>query len=103
MMNNVLVVGKLRKIEDTGNGAIITVECTRAFKNAEGIYESDFIDFVVWEGIKNNLIEYCKQGDTIGVRGRIITKIENDVKITELLADKISFLSANPKLKKEED
>ena len=93
MLNQVIVIGKLQKIVDNGDSAIISIANTRAFKNANGEYETDIIDFKVWEGIKNNIIDYCKQGDTIGVKARVITEEKDGKRIMVLLADKITFLT----------
>jgi single-strand DNA-binding protein len=99
MLNQVIIVGRLRKVIDLGenNGAIITIENSRPFKNADGIYESDFIDVRIFDGIKNSLIEYAKENDLIGVRGRVQVKEVDGNKIIEIEVDKITFLSNNVK------
>lgn len=105
MLNQVIITGRLRKVIDLGegNGAIITIENTRPFKNADGIYESDFIDVRIYDGIKNSLIDYCKENDLIGIRGRIQTRNEENEKITELIGEKITFLSSKSEGKKENE
>ena len=100
MMNQIIVVGRLQKIVDLGDKTLITVANQRPFKNTDGEYKTDYIDFIIWSGIKQNVIEYCKQGDIIGVRGRVQTENEEAEKETILVADKITFLSSNPNLKK---
>ena len=40
MLNQVIVIGKLQKIVDNGDSAIISIANTRAFKNANGEYET---------------------------------------------------------------
>lgn len=97
MMNNVIAIGKLQKIVDFGEYAIITIANQETFKNKDGEYKINYIDFIIYGGIKDNLIEYCKQGDTIACRGFIRTENEETEKETKLIADKISFLSTNKK------
>ena len=97
MMNNVIVIGRLQKIVDLGEYAIITIANQEAFKNKDGEYKINYIDFIIYSGIKDNLIEYCKQGDTIACRGFIRTESEKTEKETKLIADKISFLSSKVK------
>lgn len=97
MMNNVIVIGKLQKIVDLGDYAIITIANQEAFKNKDGEYKINYIDFIINGGIKDNLIEYCKQGDTIACKGFIRTENEEIKKETKLIADKISFLSSKGK------
>lgn len=105
MMNNVMLVGRLtqepelKKIGEEKNVVKITLAVNRTFKNAEGVYETDFIDCVLWDGIATNLKEYCHKGDVVGVRGRLqVSNIEKEdgskYKITEVVAEKLTFLSS---------
>lgn len=103
MLNQIILVGRLVTIKDVNGETIITLASNRPFKNEEGVYETDFIDFKLFGPVANSTKEYCKKGDVIGVRGRIQTKVIEDTKVTELVADKITFLSSNPNLKKEEE
>ena len=108
-MNNVVLVGRLvedPKVIDTETGkqmTSITIAVTRNYKNLEGIYETDFIRCVLWNGIASNTSEYCHMGDVIGIKGRLQTgSYENEDKqkvyFTEVVAEKVSFLSsAKPK------
>ena len=95
MLNQVIVLGRLRKVVDLGDKAVVTIANTRPYKNTEGEYKEDLIDFIIFGHIKESLVEYCRQGDIIAIHGRIQTRNEEVEKITELVADKISFLSAS--------
>lgn len=95
MLNQIILVGRLvsdPQINETENGKVstITLAVSRSFKNEEGIYETDFIPIILWEGIATNVNEYCKKGDLLGVKGRLQTK---DNKI-EVVAEKVTFLSS---------
>lgn len=105
MLNQFIVIGRLRKIIDLGEnkGALITIENSRPFKNADGIYETDLIGFRIFDGVKNSMIEYCKENDIIGIKGRIQTRNEEIGKITELIGEKITFLSSKSEGKKENE
>ena len=104
MQNVVFLIGRLvsdpeiKKSENNKTFTTITIAVQRSFKNTEGIYETDFIRCILWNGIATNVSEYCKKGDLIGVKGRIqIRNYEdnNETKyITEIIADKVSFLSS---------
>ena len=76
----------------------MTLAVPRSYKNAEGVYETDFIDCVLWNGVANNVVEYCKKGDLVGIKGRIETRTEEvneeKKKITEIIAEKVTFLSS---------
>ena len=104
MLNQVVIVGRLVKDptleerENGGNYSFITLAVPRSYKNAEGEYETDFIDCVLWNGVASNTVEYCRKGDIVGVKGRIQTRIkeenEEKKKVTEIIAEKVTFLSS---------
>jgi len=97
MLNQTVLVGRLIKkseLKETESGrknCNITLAVKRSYKNANGEYDTDFISCVLWEGIAENTVEYCKNGDLIGVKGRIQS---NEDKL-ELIAEKVTFLSNN--------
>ena len=68
----------------------------------KGEYETDFITCELWNGVAINTAEYCKQGDILGVKGRIKTdSYENEsgekVYKTSIVAEKVTFLSSKYK------
>ncbi len=100
MLNQIVLVGRLvqdPEIKELENGvktSYITLAVSRSYKNADGIYETDFIPCLLYKGIAENTAEYCKKGDVIGVKGRIQTKQEEDKSIIELVAERVTFLSS---------
>lgn len=105
MLNHAIIVGRIvrdpeLKETDSGNKlSNITLAVPRSFKNSNGEYDTDFINCVLWKGIAENTVEYCKKGDLVGVKGRIQTREyenEEQVKkqITEIVAEKVTFLSS---------
>ena len=105
MLNQVVMVGRLtsdpeiNEVENDRKVATITLAVPRIYKNAEGVYETDFIKCTLWNGIAENTAEYCKKGDVVGVKGRIQTTNVDDKIVMEVVAEKVSFLSS----RKEED
>lgn len=108
MINNVVVVGRLTRAVDlryTSNGtayASFTLATGRPFKNQNGERETDFINCVMWRKPAENLANYTKKSSLIGVEGRIQTRnYENEkgqrVYVTEVLAEKFSFLESAKK------
>ena len=105
MLNTVMLVGRLtqdpeiRVTESNKEVVRICVAVNRSFKNPDGIYETDFIDCTLWEGLAKNLSEYCHKGDTIGIRGRIQTNYyetdEQKIKRLEIIAERVTFLSSS--------
>lgn len=108
MINNVVVVGRLTRAVDlryTSNGtayASFTLATDRDFKNQNGERETDFINCVMWRKPAENLANYTKKGSLIGVEGRIQTRNYDNqqgqrVYVTEVLAEKFSFLESTKK------
>ena len=104
MLNQIVIVGRLVKdpeLKESEGGSPytnITLAVPRSYKNTNGEYDTDFINCRLWDGIAKNAEEFCKKGDLLGVKGRIETRnYEKDEKInyvTELIAEKITFLSS---------
>ncbi len=103
MLNQVVFVGRLTKdpeIFETETGkkrTRIVVAVNRSFKNMDGIYETDFISCILWNGVAESTCEYCKKGDVVGVKGRLQTNtVEKDGETkyyVEVIAEKVTFLS----------
>lgn len=78
--------------------ATISLAIPRSFKNMEGGYDTDFIDCVAFDSIAENTSEYCGKGDIVGVKGRVQSRTaEKDNKteyLTEIIAEKVTFLSS---------
>ena len=104
MQNIVFLIGRLvsdpelKKSEKEKDYSTVTLAVQRSFKNSNGIYETDFIRCNLWNGIATSVHEYCKKGDLVGVKGRIQIRTyqenEETKYITEIIADKVSFLSS---------
>lgn len=109
-MNQIILVGRLVKTpevvttESGKNMSYITLAIPRSYKNENGEYDTDFLDCVLWNSVAENTSEYCKQGDVIGVKGRVQSRMVededgNNYKKMEIIAEKVTFLSS----KKEEE
>ncbi len=107
-MNTLMLVGRLAtdiEVKTLESGKEVTnvlLAVTRSYRNADGTYDTDFIDCTLWDGLANNINEYCKKGDLIGIRGRLQTsfyeKDEVKHKSVDVIVEKITFLSsAKPK------
>jgi len=103
MMNRVVLVGRLTKdpeLRYTGNGtavASMTLAVKRNFKDANGEYETDFINVVVWRKPAENAANFLKKGSLAGIDGRVQTRNYEGqdgkrVYVTEVLAESVQFL-----------
>lgn len=99
-----MLVGRLtrditvNKSEKGVRVATISLAIPRSFKNMEGGYDTDFVDCVAFDNIADNTSEYCGKGDIVGVKGRVQSRaVEKDGKtlyLTEIIAEKVTFLSS---------
>lgn len=110
MLNNVVLVGRLtadpelKEVGKDGKVVNFSLAVQRTYKNADGEYETDFIQCNVWNNIAENMKEYCKKGDLIGVKGALQSssyedKDGNKKYKTDVRVEKVTFLSS----KKEEN
>lgn len=111
-MNSVILVGRLTdnpkvtELDDNKKVTSIVIAVNRNFKNSEGIYESDFIRCILWNNIASNTCEYCHTGDVVGIKGRLqtgkyIDKNNETRYLTDVIAERITFLSNTKKLEDE--
>ena len=105
MLNQIVLVGRLVKMPEvftTESGkrmTYLTLAIPRTFKNSAGEYDTDFIDCVLWNTVAETTSEYCKQGDLIGIKGRVQSRMVededgNNYKKIEIIAEKVTFLSS---------
>lgn len=106
MNNAVYLIGRIAQepeIKESENGkkfSQIRIATPRNYKNEEGVYETDFFNVSLFNGIAINTCEYCKQGDLIGVKGRLENNEYEDKKTGEkkfsmnVIAEKVTFLSS---------
>lgn len=107
MNNSVTLIGRIVKdieLKKTANGNDVcyaTLAIPRNYKNSEGVYETDFITCTIYKPIASSVSQYCKKGDLIGIRGMIQSRIyEKDgqkIYKTEIIAEKVTFLSQSTK------
>ena len=106
MVNQIVLVGRIArapetKTTETGKKvATLTLAVPRNYKNANGEYDTDFLDCTLWSSIAESTSEYCQSGDMIGVKGRLQNRIiempdGNKKRKTEVIAEKITFLSSS--------
>lgn len=103
MMNQMVLIGRiantpqLKELDDGRKVTNLTLAVPRSFKNANGEYDTDFVDISLWKSIAENTVEYCKKGDLIGVKGRIQTNQIDGKNTMSVVAEKITFLSTRKK------
>ena len=104
MLNQVVLVGRLTvdpevvKTEKGKKRTTVNIAVPRGYKNSEGLYDTDFIRCILWNGIASSTCEYCKKGDVVGIKGRLQTSsYEKDGEtkyVLDVIAEKVTFLSS---------
>ena len=101
-LNRVVLVGRLTRDPDlryTQSGTAVAnfiLAVDRPFSKEK---ETDFINCVVWRKPAENLANYMKKGNLIGIEGRIQTrsyegKDGKTVYVTEVVAENVQFLES---------
>lgn len=116
MLNNLILVGrladnpKMHLFDDGVKVVNFVLAVERPFQNQEtGVYDADFIPVAVWRGFCDAVVQYCKKGSTIGIKGRIAMKQTeiNGLKVNqvEVIAERVSFinLKSEPRVKEDEN
>ena len=103
MINNVTLIGwltrdaELRYTPSNIATAQFNIACNRNFKNANGEYDADFINCVMWREQAERFCNWTKKGMLVGITGRIQTRSYegNDGKrvyVTEVVAENFQVL-----------
>ena len=108
MLNQSVLIGRLVKdpeLYETDKGNKVTrivLAVNRTYKNPEGTYDVDYIPCVLWKGIAERTVQYCKKGDLVSVKGTLqSSSYDRDdgsrVYRIEIVVDKVTFLSTKVK------
>nr|DAM28678.1 MAG TPA: Single strand binding protein [Caudoviricetes sp.] len=100
--NGVHIMGRITRdleLRHTQSGTAVCQFCvavTRSFKDANGEYQSDFIDCVAWRNSAEFITKYFSKGALIALDGELQTrnytdKDGNKRKATELLVSGAAF------------
>lgn len=100
--NGAHIMGRITReleLRHTQNGVAVCQFCvavTRSFKDANGEYQSDFIDCVAWRNSAEFITKYFSKGAMIALDGELQTrnytdKDGNKRKATELLVSSAAF------------
>lgn len=102
-LNKVILIGNLTadpELKQTQTGISVCsfrIGISRRYKNAEGKYDSDFIDIVTWRQTAEFVTKYFKKGKSICVVGSLQQRSWTDQQqqkryAVEVVADEVSFV-----------
>ena len=84
-----------------------TIAITNDFKNKEGNYDSEFINYIAYKNTAEYLSKYSSKGTLINIVGRIHTRSyekDNEKKyITEIIVENASVLEKKKESETQED
>ena len=104
-LNKVILIGHMcadPELKQTPSGVCVTsfaIGVQRRFKNADGNYDSDFINIVAWRQTAEFICKYFRKGKPIVICGSIQTRNYTDQQgnkryVTEVVADEAGFASS---------
>ena len=104
MLNQVILIGRLVKKPElrVSEGGVNYIKATLAvqseFKNKDGDYDTEFLEFTAFGQLAENTSKYCDKGSLLNVVGSLnnnVYKDKNGVNHYQLsiIANKVSFLS----------
>lgn len=104
-MNKILITGRntkeieLRQLTSGASAIEFSVAVKRAFKNANGEYESDFFNCVAFSKTAETISRFVKKGDMIGIEGRLQTRSYTNkegrkINVTEIIVENFEFLQS---------
>jgi single-strand DNA-binding protein len=88
------------KQTSSGTSAVeFRIAVKRTYKNAEGKYDSDFFSCVAFNKTAELIGKYVKQGDMIGITGKLQTRNYTNregkkVYKTEIVVEEVEFLQS---------
>lgn len=105
MINRIVLVGRLTKdpeLRYTPSGVPMTrftLAVNRTFTDQQGNREADFIGCIAWRKQAENLANFMKKGNMIGIEGRLQTgsyegQDGKRVYTTDVIADSVQFLES---------
>lgn len=109
-MNKIILLGRLTDAPDvryTTSGKVVcqfTLAVQRPFKNADGKYDADFIQVVMWGPLAERLGNTVTKGQRILVEGRLqIRSYKNKFNetrwVTEVISNNFDYADAKPQPK----
>ncbi|MGX7069106.1 single-stranded DNA-binding protein [Gemella bergeri] len=112
MLNQVILIGRLvkkpelRESESGKNYLKATLAVQSDYKNKDGEYETEFLEFTTFGKNAENTVKYCDKGSLLNIVGSLsnnVYKDKNGVNHYQLsiIANKVSFLSRGNKKKEQ--
>ena len=99
LMGNMVADPELKQTPSGVSVCSFSIGVTRRFKDANGNYQSDFINIVAWRSTAEFITKYFRKGRPICIVGSIQSRSYTDQQgnkryVTEVVADEASFVDS---------
>ena len=88
MLNQIILIGRVKELKERENKKEIFIEVERPFKE-NSMKEVDIFKCLAWTSIFNKILNLCSLGDLLAIKGRLIN--DNDEYI--VISENISLLN----------
>ena len=78
MINQLFMIGTIKYMpcnDKESNDNYFVLEVRRGYKNATGTYDKDCFKCHLWIAISQKINRYCKVGDLVAVKGRLVDSL----------------------------
>lgn len=92
MINQLFLLGQIKEMPilvANSKSIKFKIEVRRNYKNIEGVFEKDIFDCYLWIAISKKISLYCKVGDIVAVKGRLVDDNGN----CHILAEQVILLN----------
>lgn len=99
MLNQCILVGKVKSIRKEQEVAVITLSIARGYKEqGEDDYRVDELDIELSGHLSRTALEYLKENATVGIKARIASKFKvianTEIKLHTIIAEKLTFINS---------
>lgn len=103
MLNNLVLVGrisnepKIKMFDDGTKVCNFDLAVDRPYKSQEGTREVDYFSIAVWQAYADAVFQYCGIGSIVGIKGRLMTHIQEiggiKVKVVDIIGERVAFIN----------
>ena len=96
-MQSVFILGRLGRdpeVVNVGSNQVVKFSVATGYKKADGSQHTDWHNIEAWNKTGELAAKYLHKGDKVALRGEIRYSKKDDKFYTNIVADKIEFLSS---------
>lgn len=99
MLNQVILVGRVRSINNGNEQTVITLSIARNYKEeGENEYATDEVEITLSDHLSTTALEYLNIDATLGIKARLqmkAVKVDDiEIKTVAVIAEKLTFINS---------